>query len=52
MIDEARTNWDYAVTRYIYVDHIKGILKILGTSELTCTLTSRSKSDFLTSTLK
>lgn len=53
MIDEARTNWHYAVTWYIYVDHIKGILKILGTSVLICTLTSRSNTSyFLASTLK
>lgn len=49
MIDEARTSWDYAVTRYIYVDHIKGILKILGTSVLWLV---DQKSDFLASTLK
>lgn len=30
MIDEVRINWDYVVIRYIYVDYIKGILKILG----------------------
>lgn len=43
MIDEVRINWDYVVIRYIYVDYIKGILKILGIFELICILISRLK---------